>query len=265
MIIPPENSPFPDVKEGINEEKSGEGLSLMVVIPTFNEAANLPRLMRAIFDLKIPGLKVLLVDDNSPDGTGKLGDELAEKFYKGCLFVMHRTGKLGFGSACIAGFKEAAFRGADFIAGMDADLSHDPASLKQFLEAIKEADVIIGSRYTAGGSLDPKWGKIRRFISAGGSSYARKILGLKIKDTTTGYRMYRRRVIEGLPLDKVLSNGYCFEIEMAYLCQKYGYRVKEVPIFFADRTAGESKMTFRILVEALWKIWEIKFRHYKGI
>ncbi|HEX2909289.1 MAG TPA: polyprenol monophosphomannose synthase [Chloroflexia bacterium] len=241
-------------------EKDAEK-TVMVIVPTYNESENLPRLLDTLFNLGIPGLRVMIVDDNSPDGTGTLAEQIGREKFPGKVEVLHRPGKLGLGTAYIAGFKHALHKGATYIVEMDADFSHDPQVLKKFMEAMKEADVAVGSRYVAGGSLDKRWKLIRRVISKGGSIYARAILGLKVHDTTAGFKMFKREVLEALPLDKVRSNGYGFQVEIAYLCQKNGFRVKEVPIHFNEREAGTSKMSARIAIEAAWKVWLIRFRY----
>jgi dolichol-phosphate mannosyltransferase len=168
---------------------------------------------------------------------------------------------MGLGSAYITGFRHALSRGASFIVEMDADFSHDPKVLKEFARVIKKADVTVGSRYVAGGSIDERWKLIRRIISKGGSIYARAVLRLKVQDTTAGFKMFRAEVLRKLPLEKVRSNGYAFQVEMAYLCQKNGFKVVEVPIHFNDRELGKSKMSAKIALEAAWRVWQIKFRY----
>ncbi len=242
-------------------EDEGAEKILMVIVPTYNEAPNIERLLQTLFGLGLPGLRVLVVDDNSPDGTGTLAEELGQSRYPGQVEVLHRPGKLGLGTAYIAGFQHALSRGATYIVEMDADFSHDPSVVKKFLEAMENADVAVGSRYVVGGSLDASWKLIRRIISKGGSIYSRAVLGLKVHDTTAGFKMFRREVLERLPLERVRSNGYCFQVEMAYLCQKYRFRVTEVPIHFTDRVAGTSKMSAGIALEAAWKVWQIRFRY----
>ncbi|WJW68903.1 polyprenol monophosphomannose synthase [Candidatus Chlorohelix allophototropha] len=233
---------------------------IMVVVPTYNEAENLPSLLKVLFGLGL-NLRVLIVDDNSPDGTGQLANQLAVDDYPGKLEVLKRPGKMGLGSAYITGFKHALSRGASFIVEMDADFSHDPKVLKEFARVIKKADVTVGSRYVAGGSIDERWKLIRRIISKGGSIYARAVLRLKVQDTTAGFKMFRAEVLRKLPLEKVRSNGYAFQVEMAYLCQKNGFKVVEVPIHFSDRELGKSKMSAKIALEAAWRVWQIKFRY----
>lgn len=234
---------------------------VMVILPTYNEAENLSNMLAALYQLDIPNLRVLVVDDNSPDGTGHMAEKLAQEEYNGRLEIIHRERKMGLGSAYVTGFKHALMRGAHYIVQMDADFSHEPQVLKRFMMAIKEADVVIGSRYTPGGSIDERWKLIRRVISKGGSIYARAILGLKVKDTTAGFKMFRSESLQCIPLDRLKSNGYAFQVEVAYLCQKLGMRVIEVPIHFNDRTVGKSKMSPDIATEAAWRVWQIKFRY----
>ncbi len=234
---------------------------IMVIIPTYNEAENLPALLKALYGLGLEDLRILVVDDNSPDGTGQMANQLAVEEYPGKLEVLHRPGKMGLGSAYIAGFKHAIGRGASYVVEMDADFSHDPQVIKDFMRVIQKADVSVGSRYVKGGSIDERWKLIRRIISKGGSIYARAVLGLKVHDTTAGFKMFRTEVLRNLPLDKVRSNGYAFQVEMAYLCQRNGFKVIEVPIHFNDRTLGKSKMSTKIALEAAWRVWQIKFRY----
>lgn len=234
---------------------------VIVVVPTYNEAENLPKLLTALFGLQIEGLNVLIVDDNSPDKTGEMAEQLALEDYPGRLQVIHRPGKMGLGTAYLQGFRQALKQGATHIVEMDADFSHDPAVVKKFLRAITDCDVTVGSRYVAGGSIDERWSWVRRFISKGGSVYARAVLGLQVHDTTAGFKMFRANVLQELPLEKIRSNGYAFQVEMAYLCHKKGFQVVEVPIHFTDRTLGKSKMSARIALEAAWRVWQIKFRY----
>lgn len=256
------NAPGALLDPGLTNQANDEPAQItMVVIPTYNEAENIERLLETVFNLGIPDLQVIIVDDNSPDGTGVLAEQLGRERYWGSLEVLHRPGKLGLGPAYLAGFKRALEKGAAYIVEMDADFSHDPATLKRFREAIEEAEVVVGSRYVAGGSLDKRWTLLRRIISKGGSIYSRAILGLKVHDATAGFKMFRREVLERLPLDQIRSNGYCFQVEIAYLCQKYNFKVKEVPIHFNERVAGVSKMSPRIALEAAWKVWQIRFRY----
>ncbi|MHB1133041.1 MAG: polyprenol monophosphomannose synthase [Chloroflexota bacterium] len=234
--------------------------NLTVVLPTYNEAANLERMVETLFGLGLPGLRIIVVDDNSPDGTGQIADSLAPR-YPERLQVMHRAGKLGLGSAYIAGFRQALASGADYVVEMDADFSHPPETLLVFMDLIKDADVVVGSRYVSGGKVDERWSLWRRFLSWGGNVYARAITGLKVRDTTAGFKCFRASALRGLDLQKVRSDGYAFQVEMAYACQRKGYRVREVPISFIDRTHGKSKMSGRIVREAFWRVWQMKFRY----
>jgi dolichol-phosphate mannosyltransferase len=235
---------------------------IMVVIPTYNEADNLPTLVGELLILGLPGLEILIVDDNSPDGTGQVADDLVQR-HPDRVHVLHRAGRLGLGTAYIAGFGYALEHGADFIVQMDADFSHSPAYIPQFLEAIEGFDVVVGSRYVAGGSLDEQWGWWRYALSWWANSvYTRLILGLKVKDTTAGFKCWRRATLEGIGLDRVRSNGYVFQVEMAYLTEKLGYRFLELPIHFEDRRIGSSKMSRLVQIEAALRTFEIRRRHH---
>jgi dolichol-phosphate mannosyltransferase len=235
---------------------------LTVVIPTYNEAENLEAISSKLWALPIPGLQILVVDDASPDGTGQIADDLAAA-NPGRFSVIHRKGKLGLGSAYITGFKTALEAGAEAIAQMDADFSHDPEYLPEFMQKLDNADVVIGSRYVPGGKLDERWGFGRVLLSAFGNIYARTILGLHIKDATAGYRLWRRETLQGMPLDSIRSNGYVFQVEMSYVAQKLGYKLVESPIYFEDRRIGQSKMTLRIQLEAAYRTWQVLWLHRK--
>lgn len=237
-------------------------MDLVVVMPTYNEAENLPRITEALLNLELgeKKLKILVVDDNSPDGTGALAEELAKK-HPGRVSVKHRAAKMGLGPAYVEGFRIALENGADFVVEMDADFSHNPKYLQTMARAIEQSDVVVGSRYVRGGAVDPKWPFWRKFISWWGSAYARAILGLKVHDATAGYKLFRSKVLESLPLTETRSNGYAFQIEVAYLCQRNGYKVTEVPIVFDDRVIGRSKMSPSIALEAAWRVWQIKQRY----
>ncbi|HSF83815.1 MAG TPA: polyprenol monophosphomannose synthase [Anaerolineales bacterium] len=235
-------------------------MQLTVVTPTYNEADNLPRLVSALFSLPIPGLKVLVVDDNSPDGTGEIAEQLTGA-YPGCLHVIHRSGKLGLGTAYIQGFRQAISQGAEFVAQMDADFSHPPELLVDLQRVLQTCDVAMGSRYIPGGSVDQDWPTWRKALSSFGNIYARTILRLPIRDTTGGYRMWRREALQGMPLERVRSNGYAFQIEMAYLANRLGYSFREVPFYFADRLMGQSKMSFNIQKEAALRVWQLLFEY----
>ncbi len=233
-------------------------MQLSVVIPTYNEAENLPLLAAALFNLGIPGLSILVVDDNSPDGTGRIAEDLA-KIYADRLRVLHRPGKLGLGSAYIEGFKQALEEGAEAVAQMDADFSHPPELLPRLLDALNEHDVAMGSRYVSGGSLDRGWPLWRKGLSAFGNFYARLILRLPIRDVTGGYRLWRREALLGMPLQRVQSQGYAFQVEMAYIAYRLGYSFKEVPFYFAERKWGHSKMSWRIQREAAIRVWQLLY------
>jgi dolichol-phosphate mannosyltransferase len=236
-------------------------MKIVQVIPTYNESENLPALIPALFDLNLPNFHVLVVDDNSPDGTGQVADALRADF-PGKVSVLHRAEKAGLGKAYIQGFRWALDEGADVIGMMDADLSHPPERLPALLAALKEADVAIGSRYTQGGSLDENWPFWRKALSWFGNFYARTILGLPIRDATGGYRLWRQSALEAIPFEASRSNGYVFIVELAYMAKLAGLRFKETPIYFAERTYGDSKMSFRIQIEAALRVWQLR-RIYK--
>jgi dolichol-phosphate mannosyltransferase len=233
---------------------------LTVIIPTYNEAENLPKLVSALFSLPIENLCLLVVDDNSPDGTGELAEQLVLE-HPGCMAVLHRRGKAGLGTAYIAGFQYALNNGASAIAQMDADFSHPPEKLVELADALQTCDVALGSRYVTGGSVDERWPLWRRGLSAWGNFYARTILGLPLRDVTGGFRLWRRETLLGMPLDMLRSNGYAFQVEMAYVAHLLGFAQKEVPIYFADRRWGQSKMSLRIQQEAAIRVWQMRFRY----
>jgi len=237
-------------------------MKVIQVIPTYNEAQNIPVLLEALFALEIPDFLVLLVDDNSPDGTGQVAESLADT-YSGKLSVLHRQGKEGLGKAYIQGFRHALDQGADVIGMMDADLSHPPERLPALLAALKKADVAIGSRYTPGGSLDKDWPAWRKGLSWFGNTYARTILNLPIRDATGGYRVWRRTAMETIPFESSRSNGYVFIVELAYMAALAGLTFAEVPIYFAERTQGVSKMSLRIQLEAALRVWQLRQAHKK--
>jgi dolichol-phosphate mannosyltransferase len=231
-----------------------------VIIPTFNEAQNLPGLTDELLNLSIDDIHLLVVDDNSPDGTGEIAEALKEKF-PGKVSVIHRPGKLGFGTAYILGFKEALSEGTDIIIQMDADFSHSPRKIMEMEKALSTCDAVIGSRYVSGGSLDDRWPFWRKFLSNFANCYARLILGLEVRDITGGFRMWRRETLLGLPLERIKSNGYAFQIEMIYVATRLGYKFREIPIYFADRQWGDSKMSWRIQLEAAFRVWQMRFRY----
>lgn len=236
--------------------------NIMVVIPTYNEAENLPRLIDALFALPGIPLNVLVVDDNSPDGTGKIAHALAEN-HPDRIHVLDRTEKAGLGPAYIAGFKEALRRNADYIIQMDADFSHQPAYIPQMIAKLEEGfDLVIASRFTDGGSVDENWSWQRKLLSwFANRIYVRLLLGIPVSDATAGYRIWKRQTLIGLNLDRVRSNGYAFQVEMAYVACRLGFKVTEIPIHFPDRAHGESKMDVRIPLEAAIRVWQMIARH----
>jgi dolichol-phosphate mannosyltransferase len=233
----------------------------MAVIPTYNEADNLPTIVAELLALGVEGLEILIVDDASPDGTGEVADRLAGR-YPGIIHTIHREGKLGLGTAYVSGFRYALAQGADYVVQMDADFSHSPNYIPRFLECIKDYDVVIGSRYVPGGELDERWGFGRYFLSWWANAvYTRLILGMTVRDTTAGFKCWRRCVLETIDLDNIHSGGYVFQVEMAYVAEKQGYRILEIPIRFEDRRIGQSKMDMPVKLEAAWRIWEIRWRY----
>lgn len=222
-----------------------------VILPTYNEAENLEPLVNAVLERLPEPRRILIVDDNSPDGTGEIADRIAEA--SDDVTVLHRPHKEGLGPAYLAGFREALAAGAELIIEMDADFSHDPAYLPQLLRAAEDADLVLGSRYVPGGGVT-EWGKMRRFISKRGSGYARRMLGVPIRDLTGGFKCFRREVLEAIDLDAITSRGYAFQVETTYRAIQAGFRVVEVPIVFRDRREGSSKMSKAIVAEAIWRV-----------
>ena len=234
----------------------------IVIIPTYNEAENLPRITSSLFELHIDGLEILVVDDASPDGTGQLADQLALQ-YPDHFHIMHRAGKLGLGTAYIQGFKWAIEHGGDYIIHMDADFSHPPNCIPQFLALISDYDVVVGSRYIKGGRLDEHWPWYRRLLSWWANSvWVRVILGTHTRDATAGFKCWQASALQNIGLDRVHSTGYVFMVEMCYLAEKLGYRIKEIPIYFAERSVGDSKMDSRIKIEAAIRVFEIRMRYH---
>jgi dolichol-phosphate mannosyltransferase len=229
---------------------------VLVVVPTYNERVNVPLIVPAILG-QDPCIDVLVVDDSSPDGTGELADQLAAENPR--VHVLHRSQKEGLGKAYIAGFRWALDHGYDLIFEMDADFSHDPRFLPTFLDAIQDADLVIGSRYKTGVNVI-NWPISRLLLSLGANQYARLVTGLPLADSTGGFKCFRRRVLEAIPLERVRSNGYAFQIEMSYLAWRKGFRLKEIPIVFTDRVEGQSKMNRKIVREAVWMVWWLRLR-----
>ncbi len=230
---------------------------IYLVIPTYNEINNIPKLLDKIFSLNVEGLNVLIVDDNSPDGTGQLIEKLKQGNLR--LDILHRQQKGGLGRAYVAGWKEVLRRGADYIFQMDADFSHDPKYIPELLKAISENDIALGSRYTKGGGIK-NWNFARRLISRGGNAYARFILKVPLKDLTGGFRCYRREVLEKIGLDDLSSVGFNFQIETIYKAYKLGFKITEVPIIFTERVEGKSKFALKIMLESFWKVLQLKFK-----
>ena len=235
-------------------------MSVIVVVPTYNERENLPILVQKILSQPIKDIRLLVVDDNSPDGTGILADEFSKKD-PDKVYVLHRSGKQGLGTAYVAGFKRALELGADQVVQMDADFSHPPEKIIEFMREIPNYDLVVGSRYIPGGSLDRDWPFWRKALSGFGNFYARILLGARLHDMTGGYRMWSREALQKIPFDRVRSNGYMFQVEMAYLAALLGFKVKEVPIYFAERKFGESKIDFSIQLEAAVSVWKLPIRY----
>lgn len=233
-------------------------MQIAAIIPTYNEAENLEALVSALFVLPLD-LRILVVDDNSPDGTGQLADRFAAQDAR--VLVLHREGKLGLGTAYLAGFKALIKQGAEAILQMDADLSHEPGRIIDMARQLESCDVVLGSRYVRGGSLDDKWPLWRKGLSAFANTYARTILHLPIADVTTGFRLWRRETLEGMQLDQIKSNGYVFLVEMIYLAHCLQYRIGEVPIHFSERQTGRSKMSLQIQLEAALRVWQVWWRY----
>jgi len=233
-----------------------------LILPTYNEAENIKAIAAAAAEVlgrSAPeGFRVLVVDDGSPDGTGRIADQIASEHQ--WMEVLHRSEKNGIGPAYLAGFRHALDRGAGYLMEMDSDFSHDPADLARLLEAARgDADLALGSRYVTGGGVSD-WGLLRRFVSEGGSTYARLVLGLKVRDLTGGFKCFRREVLEAIDFDSVRSHGYAFQVELTYRAVRAGFRVQELPIVFRDRQRGQSKMSWRIAAEAMWLVPRLRFR-----
>ena len=231
-----------------------------LILPTYNEAENVEAILRAaLAQLASTGREhtILVVDDGSPDGTGDIADAMAGEHSE--IRVMHRPAKEGLGRAYVAGFEDALANDAELILEMDSDFSHDPADLPRLIAAADEADLVLGSRYVPGGGVQ-NWGALRRLLSRGGSWYARVILGVPVQDLTGGFKCFNRRVLEAVDLDGVHADGYGFQIELTYRAIQAGFTVTEVPILFRERREGQSKMTARIALEAVWKVPALRFR-----
>ena len=233
----------------------------IVCLPTYNERENIEPMLRKLGRVLEPESRVLVIDDASPDGTGEVADRLATEL--GYVDVLHRPAKQGLGPAYLAGFRRALAGGADLVLEMDCDFSHDPADVPRLIAAAQQADLVLGSRYVAGGRIE-NWGLARRAVSAGGSLYARVLLGVGVRDLTGGFKCYRRAVLEAIGLDAIASVGYAFQIETTFRALRAGFRVVEIPITFVDRETGRSKMSRRIVLEAVWKVPAFRVAALRG-
>ncbi|MBI2858746.1 MAG: polyprenol monophosphomannose synthase [Chloroflexi bacterium] len=233
----------------------------IVVIPTYNEAQNLPGMADALLRLGLAGMEVLVVDDGSPDGTGQIADALAAE-HAGKIHVLHRKGKLGLGSAYRAGFQWALQHGADYIIQMDCDFSHPLEKIPEMVTIAAQNEVVIGSRYVSGGGVDSKWDWKRKALSSWGNRYARFITGIKVNDVTGGFKCWTRKALEGIDLSRIGAGGFTFQVEMNYAAKSKGYRVAEVPIQFIEREQGQSKMSMSIVIEGLWRVWQMRLKKY---
>ncbi|MCB0162777.1 MAG: polyprenol monophosphomannose synthase [Anaerolineae bacterium] len=239
-------------------------MKTVVVIPTYNEANNISAITAELLTLNVDDLHVLVVDDASPDNTGQIVEQLAERCYPGRLHVIHRQGKQGLGTAYIAGFSWALDNGAKYIIQMDADFSHSPNYIPQMLAKIGDCDVVVGSRYIDGGQLDERWSWWRWFLSWWANSiWTRGILGVETKDATAGFKCWKRSALERIGLERINSNGYVFQVEMAFVSEKLNLRIVEIPIYFEDRRIGRSKMSVPVKIEAALRVFEIRWRHRK--
>ena len=233
----------------------------VICLPTYNERENLEPMLRALGGLLEEGDRVLVIDDSSPDGTGEIADRLAADL--SWVDVLHRPEKQGLGPAYLAGFRHALAGDAELVFEIDCDRSHDPADVPRLRAVAEDADLVLGSRYVEGGTIR-NWGRVRRLVSAGGSLYARLVLGVRVRDLTGGFKCYRRRVLEEIDLDAVRSRGYAFQIETTYRALRAGFRVVEVPITFVDREVGGSKMSRSIFLEAIWKVPALRLAALRG-
>jgi len=240
-------------------ESAADSFNVAIVVPTYNEAETLPVLIDKVLQQNIDGLGFVVVDDGSPDGTGDIADRLADEF-DGVFIVLHREGKQGLGTAYMAGFQIALDAGAERIIEMDADLSHPPEVLQGLIDELESADVAVASRYVTGGGVDPQWSLVRQQISYWGNVGIRLILGLKVKDATAGFKGFRRKTLESIGIDRLKLTGFGFQAEVAYRCQQAGMNVVEHPYVFMDRTAGKSKMSFGIVIEAFLHLSWLRIR-----
>ena len=236
-------------------------MKTFIILPTYNEAQNLAPMVEQLLELELQDPHILIIDDNSLDGTGPIADRLQER-HPERVCVIHRPGKMGLGTAYITGFRWALEHGADCVIQMDSDFSHSPNYLPAFTAQMDTCDVVVGSRYVPGGQLDPRWSGWRYFLSKWANSvWVRVILGVQVRDATAGFKCWSRHALEHIPLEQVRSNGYVFQVEMAYLCEKMGLHILEWPIYFEDRRIGKSKMTVPVKLEAALRVFEIRWRY----
>lgn len=254
-----------DISRGVDLPEPWRSAEVAVVLPTYQEAANLPKITEVLMGLPLPALRVLVVDDNSPDGTGELAERLADQYGRNRVEVVHRQGKEGLGRAYVVGMTRAMAAGAEFVVQMDADLSHSPEYLPGMLGTLlsADADVVIGSRYVVGASTASDWAWYRRALSAFANVYVRVLLRLGIRDVTAGYKIWRSAALQSIGLGSVRSNGYSFQVEMNYRARLRGLKVVELPIHFAEREAGESKMTFKVQLESAMMPFRLR-RYVRG-
>jgi dolichol-phosphate mannosyltransferase len=248
-----------------NRLANSAAMKITIVLPTFNEAENLPKIVPAILAQPLPDLKLLIVDDHSPDGSGQIADDLARQ-YPGRIEVLHRSGPPGLGRAYIFGIKHALQSDAEVIGQMDADFSHPPEKLPEFAAMLENVDLAVGSRYIPGGGVDKRWPLWRKGLSRWANLYARTILGIPLRDVTGSYRLWRRELLERIPYEQVVSNGYIFLVEILHLAHLSGARFGAVPIYFEDRRFGQSKMNWRLQLEAAFRVLQVKwrYRNYKS-
>jgi len=251
------------------DSSSWRHAAIAVVVPTYNEADNLKELVDNLFSLPLKNLRLVIVDDGSPDGTGAIADSLARRYNQldSRISVIHRTQKRGLGTAYVAGFQRALSDGADFVVQMDADFSHSPNYILQMLGVVFATgmDVVIGSRYVPGGTLDETWSWWRSLLSKWANIYCRTILKIRVRDMTAGFKLWQRTALQEIRLHTIRSNGYIFQVEMAYLSEKLGFHIIELPIHFEDRRVGQSKMNVSVKLESVWRVWELLWRHRKRV
>lgn len=265
---------FPGARTLDLESSNWREAAVAVVVPTYNEADNLEELVDTLFSLPLKNLQLVIVDDDSPDGTGALADKLAQHYNQAHtnqahtrMSVIHRSKKGGLGTAYITGFQRALSEGADFVVQMDADFSHCPTYILQMLGVVFATgmDVVIGSRYVPGGTLDENWNWWRSLLSKWANIYCRTVLKIQVRDMTAGFKLWQRSALQEIKLETIRSNGYIFQVEMAYLSEKLGFRIIELPIHFEDRRVGQSKMNVSVKLESIWRVWELLWRHRERV